>query len=167
VTQIWRAINLAKEHHPQLVYSHTVTDYGHGRIDQRSISVLDVHDQTFNIAGLEQVAQIVRTRTTMRTKKQTQDTVLIITNIPFSKINAADLLALQRSYWDIENKLHYRKDFVFAEDRSTIRAKHGPANMAILRNFALGVLLCNGIGNIKRSVENLRDAPRQLLQLAA
>ena len=86
---------------------------------------------------------------------------------PFSKINAADLLALQRAYWDIENNLHYRKDFVFGEDRSTIRAKHGPANMAALRNFALGVLHCNDIGNVKRCVENLRNSPQLLVQLAA
>jgi hypothetical protein len=160
-------MNQAKESHPQLIYTHTVTDYGHGRIDHRFISVLDVHDHTFKIAGIEQVAEIVRTRTNVRSQKKTQDTVLVITNIPFSEINAADLLALHRSYWDIENKLHYRKDFVFAEDRSTIRTKHGPANMATLRNFALGVLLCNGIGNVKRCVENLRNSPQQLLQVAA
>ena len=74
---------------------------------------------------------------------------------------------LKRSYWDVENKLHYRKDFVFGEDRSTIRAKHGPQNMASLRNFAIGFLLANKIGNVKRCVENLKHHPVALLRMAA
>jgi predicted transposase YbfD/YdcC len=93
--------------------------------------------------------------------------VLVITNISFQDADAAELLHLNRSYWEIENKLHYRKDMVFAEDRSTIRAKHGPRNMAALRNFALGLLNCNGVDNIKRCVDNLRHNSRSLIKLAA
>jgi predicted transposase YbfD/YdcC len=113
------------------------------------------------------VAEIVRTRTDLLTDITTKDKVLVITNISFQDADAAKLLHLNRSYWDIENKLHYRKDMVFAEDRSTIRVKHGPRNMAALRNFALGFLNCNGIDNIKRCVDNLRHNSRSLLGLAA
>ncbi len=65
-------------------------------------------------------------------------------------------MQLKREYWAIENKLHYRKDFVFGEDRSTIRAEHGPQNMATLRNFAVSFLMANGIKNVKRCVENFK-----------
>jgi predicted transposase YbfD/YdcC len=121
----------------------------------------------FKISGIQQVAEIIRTRTDLRTKKTTQEKVLVITNIPSPDADASRLLSLNRSYWDIENKLHYRKHMVFAEDRSTIRAKHGPANMATLRNFSIGLLLCVDISNIKRCVDTLRHNPSQLLQLAA
>lgn len=93
--------------------------------------------------------------------------MLVITNIPFDAADAPRLLEMNRSYWNIENGLHYRKDMVFAEDRSTIRAKHGPANMAALRNFAIGLMLSNNITNVKRCVDNLRHNSHQLLQLAA
>ncbi len=73
----------------------------------------------------------------------------------------------KRSYWGIENKLHYRKDFTFGEDRSTIRAKYGPQNMATLRNFALGLLLVNNVENVKRCVDNLQHYPYALLRTAA
>lgn len=157
----------ARERHREIVYFHETTDRGHGRSDKREISVVDAHNVKFKIPGIQQVAEIIRTRTNLRTKKTTQEKVLMITNIPFGDADASKLLSLNRSYWDIENKLHYRKDMVFAEDRSTIRAKHGPANMATLRNFAIGLLICNDISNIKRCVDNLRHNPYQLLQLAA
>jgi predicted transposase YbfD/YdcC len=73
----------------------------------------------------------------------------------------------KHTYWGIENTLHYRKDFVFGEDRSTIRRKHGPQNMSSLRNFALGFLLANNIGNVKRCVDNLKHHPLEILRLAA
>jgi predicted transposase YbfD/YdcC len=66
----------------------------------------------------------------------------------------------------IENKLHYRKDLIFGEDRSTIRAEHGPENMSALRNFAISLLSVNKIKNIKRCISNLRyQPPEAILQL--
>jgi predicted transposase YbfD/YdcC len=68
-------------------------------------------------------------------------------------------MRLKRDYWHIENKLHYRKDFVFGEDRSTIRAENGPENMATLRNFAISLLMANDIQNVKRCVDNFKYQP--------
>jgi hypothetical protein len=128
---------------------------------------VDASTAIFNIPDIQQVASITRTRTNLGSNKATTEQVLLITNLPFEAADAAQLLSMNRFYWQIENGLHYHKDMVFGEDRSTIRTKHGPANMATLRNFAIGFLLNNGIGNIKRCVDNLRHNPRQLLQLAA
>jgi predicted transposase YbfD/YdcC len=82
-------------------------------------------------------------------------------------MSPAQFMNYKRDYWHIENKLHYVKDFVFGEDRSTIRKKYGPQNMAALRNFAIGFLNCNHITNIKRCVDNLRGDPVALLKMAA
>lgn len=91
----------------------------------------------------------------------------MITNLDSSQADAQRLLSLKRSYWEIENKLHYRKDFEFGEDRSTIRARHGPQNMATLRNVAIGLITANGITNVKRCVDNLQRDTYALLRMAA
>lgn len=64
-----------------------------------------------------------------------EETLYLITNTPPERAHVEQFLFLKRNYWQIENKLHYRKDFVFGEDRSTIRARHGTRNMAGLRNL--------------------------------
>ena len=97
-----------------------------------------------------------RRREVLKTGKIQQDTVFLITNLDCQKASAERLLELKRQYWEIENKLHYRKDFVFNEDRSTIRAEHGPENMSTLRNFVISLLMANNIDNVKRCVDNLR-----------
>ena len=91
----------------------------------------------------------------------------MITNLSDDELDAGEFLRLKRSYWAIENQLHYRKDLVFNEDRSTIRAGYGPQNMSALRNFAVGLMLASGIGNVKRCVDNLQHNPYSLLRAAA
>jgi len=83
-----------------------------------------------------------------------------------TQLDALNFMYLKRDYWSIENKLHYRKDFVFGEDRSTIRKGHGPHNMATLRNFAVSLLMVNNIDNVKRCVENMQYCSSPPLQQA-
>ena len=109
----------------------------------------------------------MRRRKVVKTGKETFETIHVITNLPHESVDAATLLAWHRGYWLIENVLHYQKDMVFGEDRSTIRAKHGPANMASLRSFAIGLFQRTGITNIKRCVENLRHDPQVFMKMAA
>lgn len=102
----------------------------------------------------------------MSTNKGTEELVYLITNAEADTVSAKQLLELKRSYWDIENKLHYIKDNVFGEDRSTIRARFGPQNMSALRNLAVSIYRASGIGNIKRCVDNIRYHTHWFLQLA-
>lgn len=149
------------------MYTATTVDKAHGRLEQRTISVVDVSNTNVGIPGIMQVAEITRTRQVLNKDKTVEETVCIITNLSFQQADAASLLALNRSYWEIENRLHYRKDVVFGEDRSTIRTKHGPQNMATLRNFAIGLMLSNGVTNIKRCVDNLQYNGHAFFRAAA
>lgn len=49
-----------------------------------------------------------------------------------------------RSHWSIENALHWVLDVTFNEDKSRIRKRNGPENMAIVRHTALNLLRNNG-----------------------
>jgi len=54
--------------------------------------------------------------------------------------NAKRLLHAVRTYWGIENKLHWVLDLAFREDESRIRKGNGPENSAVLRHIALNLL---------------------------
>jgi len=54
--------------------------------------------------------------------------------------NAERILAAKRSYWGIENRLHWVLDLAFNEDRSRVRKDHAPQNFAVIRHMALNLL---------------------------
>lgn len=160
-------LDSTKERYLELLRFHTTIDNGHGKLEVRAITTLATHNTDLLFPGVNQVALVTRTREDLKYGKVNHETLFLITNLAYDKLGPAELLQLKRDYWAVENKLHYRKDFVFGEDRSTIRKGHGPQNMATLRNFALGLLLANGIGNVKRCVDNLQHHPYSLLRKAA
>lgn len=112
------------------------------------------------------MAVMRRYRENISTGTTSNELVYLITNLPETELSAKELLELKRSYWGIENKLHYVKDFVFGEDRSTIRAKHGPQNMSALRNLAVSIYNASGVKNIKRFVDNIRYNNTLFLKMA-
>lgn len=153
---------------PELIYRSASTEKGHGRLEHREIAVLDTSGTGLGFPGVQQAALLKRTREVIRSKtKPKEEQVFLITNLPHQDLDAEKFAALKRSYWDIENKLHYRLDFTFGEDRSTIRARNGPKNMSALRVFAVSLLMNLGIGNIKRCVDNLQHCQGSILKMAA
>lgn len=126
-------------------------------MEKREISILSTHNTKLLFDGVQQVAVLTRSREIIKTSKcEPDEIVFLITNIPESEASAEDILTLNRGYWSIENKLHYSKDFVFGEDRGTIRKGHGPRIMSALRNFAVSIFNLSGIQNIKRCVDNIK-----------
>ena len=55
-------------------------------------------------------------------------------------MDARVLLQAVRSYWGIENSLHWILDMAFREDESRIRTDHAAHNLSILRRMALNLL---------------------------
>jgi predicted transposase YbfD/YdcC len=45
-----------------------------------------------------------------------------------------------RGHWSIEDNLHWQLDVSFREDQRRVRADHAPANLSVIRRFALGLL---------------------------
>ena len=127
--------------------------------------MLDVEESLeFDFPDVNQVAVLRRTRENLKSGKVEECTHYLITSLTSEQADANRLMELKRGYWDIENKLHYVKDMVFGEDRSTIRSLFGPRNMAALRNFAVGLYRASGVENIKRAVENVRHNPTGFVQ---
>lgn len=134
---------------------------GHGRIETRAIwtSTDLVGYTTFPFAA--QVFCIERTVTTLQGAPKHHEIVYGITSLSPARANAARVLALNRSHWGIENRLHWIRDVTFDEDRSQVRTGAGPQVMASLRNIAITLLRLAGCTNIAAGT---RRCARQIVR---
>lgn len=87
-----------------------------------------------------------------------------VTSCAPERATPAQLLALWRGHWSIENRLHSIRDVTFDEDRATARSGHAPQVMAAFRNTAIGLRRL-GAANIASACR--RCATRPALALAA
>lgn len=84
--------------------------------------------------------RIKRKVTDLNGKNPREETAYGLTSLAKDKADGADILSYNRGHWSIENELHWVRDVTFDEDRSRIRAGHGPQVMASLRNLSIGLL---------------------------
>jgi predicted transposase YbfD/YdcC len=110
------------------------------------------------------VAHIERVTTTISTGKVRTETVAVITSLNPQQASPAQLLALVRGHWVIENSSHWVRDVTYDEDRSQIRTGTAPRMMAILRNLALAIVRGLGFHNVPESLRHF--ARRSRLALA-
>jgi predicted transposase YbfD/YdcC len=122
----------------------TEVDKGHGRIEQRDVTLareIDWLGGDRRFPGelrLPGVAAIVKVESRTQLKDRCRfDTRCYITSTAAS----AEILANAiRGHWLIENQLHWTLDVVFAEDQSRLRKGHGARNMAVVRHFAINLV---------------------------
>lgn len=79
-----------------------------------------------------------------KTGRTSEETVFGLTSLPPERAGPSELLALNRGHWEIENRLHYVRDFSFGEDRSRVRAGKLPRNLACLSNAAIAIVRTRG-----------------------
>ena len=119
-------------------------DKGHGRIEQRAVSVareidwLNGHRRFPGELRLPDVAAIIRVESRVEMKDRCRsETRYYITSSPAA---AETIARAVRGHWRIENQLHWTLDVTFNEDLSRLRKGHGARNMAVVRHFALNLV---------------------------
>jgi predicted transposase YbfD/YdcC len=120
------------------------TDKGHGRIEQRTVTVaheVDWLSGDRRFPGelrLPDVAAIIR----VQSKAELRDRCRFETRyyITSAKLTAEAAAQAVRGHWGIENQLHWVLDVVFSEDQSRLRKGHGARNMALVRHFAINLV---------------------------
>ncbi len=123
-------------------------DSGHGRLEQRTLTLSAELAEYNDWPGLAQVFRLERQRLTTTTGKQEREVVYGLTSLTAAQASAAQVLALSRAHWGIENGLHYRRDVAFHED--VTRQTQGQAGrvMAALNNLVIGLLRQAGYTNL-------------------
>lgn len=87
------------------------------------------------------MAQVVRIERARRVKGEVTIAVAyFITSLTREQADAAQLLALVRCHWTIENRLHYVRDVSLGEDACRVRSGSSPQVLAALRNTCLHLL---------------------------
>ena len=117
----------------------STTNKGHGRIEKRTITVSSQLKDFFNWPYLEQVFQLERRFTDLKTGATQTHIVYGFTSLSRKVISPARLLQLIRSYWRIENSLHYRRDVSLLEDHTRITKRQAARVLASINNLVLGI----------------------------
>jgi predicted transposase YbfD/YdcC len=113
----------------------------HGRIEQRTLTVSSQLKNFLDWPYLEQVFKLERRFTFLKTGKVQEQVVYGFTSLARDEIHPSKLLTLIRSYWGIENGLHYRRDVTLHEDQTRMTNPNAGRVMACLNNFVLSLLI--------------------------
>jgi Transposase DDE domain/DDE_Tnp_1-associated len=144
-----------------------VRSIGHGRVETRTIRVIDLagssdgHGEFFPDA--RQALKIIRRRRDRRGRWSVQ-IVYAITSLDARQTDPALLATWVRGHWSIEARLHWVRDVTLGEDHSQVRTDHGPTNLAALRTLAINALRLIGHTNIAAGLREHARTP--LLPLA-
>lgn len=125
---------------PKDFQSVTLTSKGHGRLEVRTLTTSSQLNDFLDWPFLQQVFQLKRTVSISRTGKIRQETVFGITSLAAEHASPAQLLEMLRSYWHIENSLHYPRDVTLHEDQTRFKKHSAAHNMAIINNLLLSLI---------------------------
>jgi predicted transposase YbfD/YdcC len=128
---------------------HKTVEKDHGRIETRECWTTSDPEYLTHIAslaewkGLQSIGMIQAQR-----RIGQERTVKRRYFISSLESNAEQLLHVARTYWGIENKVHWVLDIAFREDDSRVRKGNGAQNFAVLRHIALNQLRREGTSKI-------------------
>ena len=115
---------------------HEAVEEGHGRREERSVAVL------YDPDGLppewpDVAAAVLVVRGREVNGDRTDSAHYYLTSL---RGTAAELGALVRRHWSVENELHWCLDVAFREDANKTAAGHAGANLGLVRRVAVSLL---------------------------
>ena len=129
---------------PGVMETHVEHDKGHGRIEQRTTSLMREVDW---LSGdrrfpgelrLPGVACVIRVQACVqRGSARHEETRYYLSS---AALDAQKAHLAAGGHWTIENSLHWVLDVGFGEDQSRLRKGFGAKNMAVVRHFALNLV---------------------------
>ena len=114
---------------------------GHGRLEERTLTVSSQLKDFLGWPYLEQVFQLERRFVSTKTGEVQEQIVYGFTSLSRDEITPKKLLKKTRSYWGIETGLHYRRDVTLHEDRTRMTKGNTAQVMACLNNLVIGLVL--------------------------
>jgi predicted transposase YbfD/YdcC len=153
---------LAKLPWRQVPVAHSARERGHGRAERRTVKVTAAVAAGLAFLYAAQALRIVRRRP-LNSKKWSAETIYAITSLTAIQARPAELAAIIRGHWLIEDRLHWVRDVTYDEDRSQVRTANGPRVMASLRNLAIAILRLTGQTSIAAALRHHARQPSRPL----
>lgn len=125
---------------PKDFRSATITSKGHGRLEVRTLTTSSQLNDFLDWPFLQQIFQLERTITIAKTRKTRHETLYGVTSLSAEQASPSQLLHMLRSYWQIENGLHYSRDVSLHEDQTRFKKHSAAHNMAIINNLVLALI---------------------------
>jgi predicted transposase YbfD/YdcC len=141
--------------------AYTKRERGHGRTERRTLKVTSVA-KGLAFPHAAQAIQITRRRKVKG--KWSRETSYAVTSLTVTQATHAQLAAIVRGHWGIEDRLHWVRDLDWDEDRSQVRTATGPQIMASLRNLAISILRLSGAASIAAALRYHARRPDRPLQ---
>lgn len=141
------------------------TDKQHGRLEQRRITTSSLLAGQGDWPGLRQVFRIEREVEEVTTGKKRYETVYGMTSLNDKQANAERLLEIVRKHWQIENGLHYRRDWTLREDYCRLRRGEAAQAMAVINNLVVGLALQQGFKYLPDARRTYNAQPLEGLKL--
>ncbi len=129
---------------PKDFQSASTTSKGHGRLEVRTLTASSQLNDFLDWPFLQQVFKLERTITISKTQNTHQEILYGLTSLSAEQASPAQLLEMLRSYWHIENGLHYPRDVTLHEDQTRFKKHSAAHNMAILNNLVLALIAHSG-----------------------
>ena len=141
----------------------TVSQHG-GRLETRRLTASPALAGYSDWPGLQQVLRLERRVVAKATGAVLRrETAYAVTSLTPAAAAPAQLLALRRGPWSIENRLHYVRAVTFDEDRASTHTGTVPQCMAAFRNAAIGLLRTLGATNIAAATRRYAAQPARAL----
>lgn len=141
-------------------------DSKHGRLEERTIMLSSMLNDYLDWPSVQQVFKLDRHFVHSVTGKVHQETQYGITSLKADQTNPEKMLELVRSEWGIENKLHFRRDVTFFEDKTRMTRKTMARSMAIINNLVIALFNNHGFSNHAQARRIFSAKPASALTLA-
>jgi predicted transposase YbfD/YdcC len=137
--QVGEAIDAGLEQDAAALDEHQTVETGHGRQETRTYVIFPA-PETVNPDGvwrdLSAVGMAITESTDAKGHCRLEARYYILSVL----LTAKEFAEAVRGHWSIENNLHWQLDVSFREDECRVRTDHAPANLSVIRRFALGLL---------------------------
>jgi predicted transposase YbfD/YdcC len=137
--QVEGAIDEALEQDAEAIAEHQTVETGHGRQETRTYAIFP-KPESVDPEGLWRDLSAVGIAISERVDSQGRGSMETRYYILSRRISAPEFAAAVRGHWSIENNLHWQLDVSFREDECRVCRDHAPANLSVIRRFALGLL---------------------------
>ena len=155
VTQV---VDEGLERDAECIDEHRTGERGHGRREARTYAVFpapEAVDPEGQWRDLRAVGVTFSERVDSQGAASLEGRYYILSAL----LSAQEFAGAVRGHWGIENNPHWQLDLSFREDECRVRTDHAPANLSVIRRFALGLL--------KRETECRRGIETKRLKCAA